>query len=148
MNKFFVVLVSLLLTTVVSAHSFSVSAVLAPQETPAVAAEFAVDVFAGLDATVGLVSQLDELAFDVSLGTQYGFGVDGGDVYVVSRVLVPLYADDSFQLGQVYGNVGVSLVPTAQSTGTVVFEAGLQPVFDEFVFSEFPDVYARVGVLF
>lgn len=150
MNKIFTVLGAFLLIGSVYAYDFGVSATFTQEEA---ISDFSAEVALGQSETfnvlVGALFDFEPLTIDASVGARYQvWSPEGGDLYAVGRVAVPVFADGGAVLGTPVGYAGLMLIPEAESGGSVSFEAGVRTQLDEETFSDYPQFYARVGLMF
>lgn len=150
MNKFIGFFAAFLVFGLVQAHDFGVSANLDAEDiVSSVNAEIYVGDSEVFRPVVGLTFDNQPFSVDASAGLMYRvYDLDGANVYGISRVSISVFEDQRTVLGTPYGNFGVMLLPDMQESGVVSFEAGVAPVFQEGIFSEWPDTYVRVGLVF
>jgi hypothetical protein len=147
MNRFFIGLFFALLVSFASAQMVGVS-VQPLGEGPLVSVEYSQPVMDNLSVTAAVAFDLFSVQVDAGFGVSYQMAeVEGGSVFGVARVWVPVYNGEEFAINfsQVYTQLGVMVVPEQTGVLVPVFEVGAtSPVVG--AFTQWPGFYLRVGL--
>lgn len=111
--------------------------------------EQSVPVHESVDVLVGVDFLLEPVSVDGTVGVRYlAWEPEGSDLYALARLGVPLYNGvDGLAISNPSLALGVQVLPRTEP-GALQFEVGVTNVVDGNLFSEFPDLYGRLGVSF
>lgn len=118
-----------------------------PESTP-ISVDYELDSNYRVSPTLGVDFDYVTRSLDATLGASvFLAGVEGADIDLVSRLVVPVYDGTAFGLGQLSTATGVSLTPTGQGgVLTPVFEFGVDYDLTWESLTGVPGLYFRVGV--